>query len=83
MTMTRVFHGGNSKGAQVYDVDTLEQLTEVISVDIDEGVVERAYKPIRLVGDTLDTYKVRFRSIYPIWGGSPTAVLFHCYGRQA
>lgn len=81
--MTRVFDGGNAKGARVYDVDTKQQITHVLWVDADAGEVACAHDPVRLVGDEIDTYKVRFRSIYPIWGGSPTAVLFHCYGRQA
>lgn len=32
--------------------------------------------------DEIDTYVVKFRSIAPIYAGSHTPLLFHCYGPQ-
>jgi len=81
--MTRLFTASNCLGASVYDVDTRQKLAQVMSVDIDAGEVVCAHDPIRLVGDEVDTFKVKYRSVYPIYGGKPWPQLFHCYGRQA
>lgn len=78
----RVFDPSNASGASVYDVDRREKLGHVMSVDIDAGEVRCAHQPLRLVGDEVQVFTVRFRSIYPIWAGSPRPVLFHCYGRS-
>ena len=78
----RVFDPSNTRGAAVYDVDSREKLYAVMSVDIDAGEVRCAEQPLRLVGDEVQVFTMRFRSIYPIWAGSPCPVLFHCYGRS-
>ena len=72
----------NARGATVTDVDRKEKLLQVMMVDTERGEVECAFKPIRVnhLGE-VDTFKVRFRTISPIFGGSPYPCLFHCYGR--
>lgn len=79
--MSRLFTAKNAPGSSVYDVETGEQLEHVISVDSDRGVANVAHHPLRLVGDEIDTYEARFRTIHPIYGGAPMPVLFPCYGR--
>lgn len=69
--------------AHAYDVDMLALLREVISLDTETGEVVCAHEPVRLLPgtDDLDTYTLRFRSIYPLGAddfGRPC--LFHCYG---
>ena len=69
--------------AHVYDVDRIELIGQVLTVDVDAGEVECRYKPLRLNhdGTEVDTFKVRFQTIYPICAGSHKPTLFHCYGR--
>lgn len=71
--------------AHVYDVDRVEQIKKVVSVNTDAGVVECYHDPVQLnhEGTEAITFFLRFRSIYPIFGGSRMPTLFHCYGRLA
>ena len=80
--MARIFNASNALGASVYDVDKVQKLDCVISVDIDKGEVVRAHQPVRLAGDEIATYTERYSSIHPIYGGARRPVLFHCYGGQ-
>lgn len=69
--------------AHAYDVDSRTELQEVYSIDTDSGEVACGHLPVRLKPgtDDLDTYTLRFRSIYPLGAdefGRPC--LFHCYG---
>ncbi|MDN8612786.1 hypothetical protein [Variovorax ginsengisoli] len=78
-----IYDPSNAGGAAVYDVETKEQLREVLWVDTELGEVVRAEQPLRVtVGDEFATYTTRFATIYPIRGGGLRPVLFHCYGRQ-
>ena len=78
-----IYNHYNSLGASVHDVDTLERLHGVISVDDIEGIVTRQVWPVRLdhTGE-VDRYETRYQSIYPIFGSSHVPVMFHCYGRK-
>lgn len=78
-----IYNCHNSLGANVYDVDRVERLALVISVDTGTGEVVCAYFPVRTDGNRVATFTLKFRSIYPISGGSPWPCLFHCYGRIA
>lgn len=72
-------------GTTVFDVEGRETLRHVLSVDTRAGVVTCAHQPIRAKpGDAeeIDTFDVRFRSIYPIRGCDLWPWLFHCYGRE-
>ncbi len=82
-TMSRIFNSSNCLGATVYDVETMQKLGQVMSVDIDRAEVVRLHEPIRVVGDEIATYTERYRAIHPIYGGNLWPQLFHCYGRQA
>jgi hypothetical protein len=78
-----IYNHHNSLGASVHDVDTLERLHGVISVDDREGIVTRHVWPVRLdhTGE-VTKYETRYQSIYPIFGDSHVPVMFHCYGRK-
>lgn len=69
--------------AHAYDVDRLEMLLQVISIDTATGEVECWHSPMRLTaaGDEVETFTLRFTTIYPIMGGYRAPTLFHCYGR--
>ena len=41
-----IYNAYNSRGASVHDVDTLERLHSVISVDDREGIVTRTVQPV-------------------------------------
>lgn len=87
------YHPGNVElGTPVYDVEALERLDQVFIVDTGTNEVECAYKPIRFneSGDEVETFKIRFRSIHPIYDRYPPGgkageigmpAMFHCYGR--
>lgn len=79
--MTPHYYDASSVGprAATYDVDTKEKLPAVMSIDTASGEVVMAFQPYRVVGDQVDTFTRHYRSIHPIFGGSPKPVLFHCY----
>lgn len=81
--MSRLFTAENAAGAAVADVEARLFFQSVMSVDVDAGEIELVHQPLRMVGNEIVTYKVRYRSIYPIYAGQMRPVLFHCYGRQA
>lgn len=69
--------------AHVYDVDRLEMLSNVCSINTTTGEVECHHSPVRLTakGDEFEMFTIRFTTIYPIKGGYRAPTLFHCYGR--
>lgn len=74
----------NARCATVHDVMQREQLNHVVSVDTETAEVEVAHQPVRPNHrGEIDTYTVKFSSIYPIFAGSASPLLFHCYGRLA
>ncbi len=77
-----IYTSENARGATVHDIDTGETLSKVVSVDTDSGEVHMHHDPIRINGDEIEAFMVRFASIYPIQGLEPRPVMFHCYGRQ-
>lgn len=70
-------------GTLVFDVDTKAKLGQVIRIDIALGEVEMAHFPVRVSRGEVETFKFKYRSIYPIFGGDYLPGLFHCYGRLA
>lgn len=81
--MTRLFTAKNTNGATVHDVEGGRRIDQVMSIDVDAGVVTVADQPVRLVGDEIATHVERYRSIYPIYGGRRSPQAFHCYGQHA
>lgn len=75
----------NARGASVYDVERREALSKVFAVNTDTGTVSMYSEPLRInaQGEEVETFEAHFETIYPIFGGHATPVLFHCYGRQA
>ena len=80
-----IYDHNNAVGASVYDVDTGEVIRHVMLIDMDKLEVVQASQPLRvnLLGNAIETESIRFRSIYPIFGGQWRPQLFHCYGRVA
>ncbi|MGB4064251.1 MAG: hypothetical protein WBK19_10540 [Azonexus sp.] len=78
-----IFTHRNALKAHVYDADSGCDVEKVVSIDTETGIVETVAKgPIRVGSDgKVVTEKNKFRSIYPIFGGSPLAQLFLCYGK--
>lgn len=68
----------------MYDVESMGKIDKVMSIDIGNSEVICALSPIKVnhLGE-IETESIKFRSIYPIFGGSRYPVLFHCYGREA
>ena len=72
-----------SRHATVMDVDAAVRIERVVEIDTETGMVTKHAEPVRInANGELETETVRYRSIYPIFGGSLYPVLFHCYGLQ-
>ena len=71
------------RDAQIYDVDTKEEIRAVIQIDTDSGEMLMYTVPITIDTNTneAEVVKVKYRTISPIFGGYPVPCLFHCYGR--
>lgn len=69
--------------ARVYDVESLQEIKPVMSIDTERGVVVVAEQPYRIEGDDIATQELRFDAIHAIQGLEPLPCLFHCYGRLA
>lgn len=79
--MTLYTHHNVSPPCAVYDVDTKQLIDCVVSITTVAGVVVCHHKPLRLnAHGEIDTFTLRYRSIYPIFAGYPYPCLFHCYG---
>jgi len=74
----------NATGATVHDVDSRQRLSRVMEIDTKNGWVKVGHNPPRLSpdGKSVQTCRIRFRSIYPIFAGQGMPVMFHCYGRR-
>jgi hypothetical protein len=72
----------------IIDMDSGTKLQHVVNVNPDTGEVVCAHWPLRMklgngFGDPeMDTYTIKFRSIYPIYAGRFQPYLVHCYGRK-
>ena len=71
-------HTNCQPGTSVVDVDKRETLKMVMTINTETGEVECYHQPFDVF---CQTYTIKFRSIYPIYGGSPVPGMFHCYGR--
>ena len=78
-----IYTARNSIAARVYDVDTKQELKQVVQIDDEAGVVVVAHDPIRVnaAGNEVDTFEAKYRAIHAIRGVDPLPCLFHCYGR--
>ncbi|MBB1599491.1 hypothetical protein [Variovorax sp. UMC13] len=76
-------NGNVERSTLVYDVDRVERLNKVLSIDVDAGIVECCHEPLQLNHDGTEvaSFQLRFRSIHAIFGGCRKPTLFHCYGR--
>lgn len=77
-----IYDASNATGAEVWDVEALEKIDQVLSVDTHYNEVVQAEQPLRVVDREFATRAIRFDSIRPIYGGGKMPVLFHCYGRR-
>lgn len=67
----------------VYDVDTKERIDQVVAINAKAGWVQVAEQPLRVTAHHhIATRRIRFESVYPIFGDRTNPVLFHCYGRK-
>jgi hypothetical protein len=77
-----VYNSRNSAGGTVvYNVDTKEKISQVLSIDTDRNVVECAHYPIEVTASGhIATFEMKFRAIHAIRGADALPGLFHCYG---
>lgn len=73
----------NAAGAQVVDLERNEKIKNVLKVNTRAGWVMVGYEPVRLdaQGKVMGE-RIRFDSIYPIFGNESRPVAFHCIGRH-
>lgn len=80
--MTYFNHENVMPRARVYDVDAMQEIKQVVHIETDTGYVEYHPLPCAIIdNDYIQTKSMRYRSIYPIYGGYDRPCLFHCYGR--
>jgi hypothetical protein len=74
----------NAPGSTVFDVETGEKINYVRAADTEAGVLECFHHPYRIKPgtDEVETFRVKFRTIHPIFGLDRKPQLFHCYGRK-
>lgn len=78
-----IYNGTNAPGALVMDVEAKQRIDRVLMVNTKTGAVVVGKTPARLNHKgTIDRETIYFDSIYPIFGGRTSPVLFHCYGRK-
>jgi hypothetical protein len=65
----------------VYDAETGQQLKQVSFVNTDANEIGCFDQPLRIVGEQVAMYTVRYEAIHAIYGGYPVPCLFICYGR--
>lgn len=73
----------NAAGATVHDLDNQgKQIPHVVWVDTRTGTVCISPQPVRLTHTgRIETRRIRFASVWPIWAGSDKPMMFHCAGR--
>lgn len=80
--MTYFNHENVMPRTSVYDVDTKQEIKQVVHIETDTGYIEYDPLPCAIIdNDYILTKSMRYRSIYPIYGGGKKPCLFHCYGR--
>ena len=78
-----IFNSENAAGALVMNVDTKQRIDRVLMVNTKTGAVVVGKDPYRLNHKgKIDRETIYFDSVYPIFGGRTSPVLFHCYGRK-
>lgn len=78
-----IFTSENTRGGSVFDVDTKQKIGYVRSIDTENGEIVCMHQPIRIKDGEVETFSIRYESIYPIYGGSSCPCLFHCYGLKS
>lgn len=73
------YNATNTVKAKIYDVDTQQEITHVIEVDVQTNTL-KIFDGRTWEGELL-TVTLMYRSIYPIYGDLAFPQLFHCYGR--
>ena len=67
---------------RVYDVDTVQEIRRVAEVNAKAGWIKVSKLPLRVnAHGQIESERIRFGSIHPIFGGAHSPVMFHCYGR--
>jgi hypothetical protein len=80
--MTYFNHENVMPRTKVFDVDTNQEIKQVVHIETDTGYLEYHPVPFEIVlNQFVSTKSMRYRSIYPIYGGYQVPCLFHCYGR--
>jgi hypothetical protein len=83
LSLTMIYDATNAGGAKVFDVDTKEEIGQVLAVNPSAGFVQVAEQPLRATKHgQIASRLIRFASIYAIKDHEHRPVLFHCYGRK-
>lgn len=69
-------------GCTIVDAEAKKTIRRVTSIDLDKGQVVVHREPLTIgPNGNIQQYALKYRSIYPIYGGYRRPCLFHCYGR--
>ena len=79
-----IYSPENTRSATVHDIETKRKIGQVMLIDTGLNEVVVGLTPFRLnhLGE-IETETIKFRSIYPLFGGGLYPVAFHCYGLQS
>lgn len=78
-----IYNGTNAPVSLVMDVDAKQRIDSVLMLNTKTGAVVVCKTPTRLNRKgKIDRETIYFDSVYPIFGGRTSPVLFHCYGRR-
>ena len=76
------FHQGNvNPSCKVFNVDTKEEIPNVLGVDTEGMFLIKYVYPFSVANGEFETYEEKYTTIYPIYAGEPVPVMFHCYGK--
>lgn len=78
-----IYDSGNvMHQTRVYDVDTKEEIRDVMEINTSAGWIKVVERPIRATSHHhIASKRIRFDAIHAIKGAEPAPCLFHCYGR--
>lgn len=65
----------------IYDMETGDLINQVTEIDTEEMTLTRHEWPLRIVGDKFASVTMKYRMIYPIYGGYSRPCLFICSGQ--
>jgi hypothetical protein len=75
-----IYDHRNTLNATVFDVDRQIKLKMISTIDTENSLVYQYPEPLEVKDEKLVLHILKYRSIYPIFGGAPVPQMFLCFG---